>query len=292
MSPSGEERSASFATHVGPFARQDFLRVLHAHWGAGELLEVAEGPSAAMAELVDGVVTGVGHRDLVDYRSPLGDAGVDLLADLVGERPFRFDSMPAEVADALAGTLRSRGRDVVVERRDATAVLRLPPTYDDWLASLGRKERHETRRKRRRYEDLVGAPTIERFEGVGGPFDEFVALHRASAGEKGLFMTGAMVAFFADLLALPGWGIDGLLTASGSLAAAGFGYHGSDGYYLYNSAFDPALREGSPGVVLMASLIESAIGAGREVFDFLKGDEAYKYRLGATARGLFEVGTP
>jgi CelD/BcsL family acetyltransferase involved in cellulose biosynthesis len=73
------------------------------------------------------------------------------------------------------------------------------------------------------------------------------------------------------------------------MAAAGFGYHGADGYYLYNSAFDPTLREASPGVVLMASLIESAIEAARDVFDFLKGDEAYKYRLGAGERLLYTV---
>ena len=39
-------------------------------------------------------------------------------------------------------------------------------------------------------------------------------------------------------------------------------------------------------------LIESAIGAGLSHFDFLKGDEQYKYRLGARKRPLYEIRGP
>ena len=90
-------------------------------------------------------------------------------------------------------------------------------------------------------------------------------------------------------MALPGWGIDALLTPEQRIAAAGFSFHGDDGYYLYNSAFDRGYWEASPGVVLIASLIEFAIEEEQMVFDFLKGDETYKFRLGAEPRPLFEV---
>jgi CelD/BcsL family acetyltransferase involved in cellulose biosynthesis len=36
-------------------------------------------------------------------------------------------------------------------------------------------------------------------------------------------------------------------------------------------------------------MIEAAITGGRSRFDFLKGDEPYKFRLGGVARPLFEV---
>ena len=45
----------------------------------------------------------------------------------------------------------------------------------------------------------------------------------------------------------------------------------------------------SPGVVLVSMLIERAIEAEKRVFDFLKGDETYKFRLGAAPRPLYEV---
>lgn len=280
------------APHVGPFGRSEFLRVLHGHWPRG-VVEVADrDDGGASVEVVDGVVVGVGDRDLVDYRSPRGPAGVEVLVDLVGGRPTRIDSLPSGIAEPFAEALRGAGREVAVEEQDVAAVLSLPASFDDWLASIGKKERHETRRKRRRYEEQVGPARIARFEDDPARLDEFVALHRTSSGEKGSFMTEPMAAYFSDLMAIPGWGIDALLTPAGGIAAAGFSYHGDDGYYLYNSAFDRSFSEASPGVVLIASLIEFAIDEGLAVFDFLKGDEAYKFRLGAEARPLFEVASP
>ena len=40
---------------------------------------------------------------------------------------------------------------------------------------------------------------------------------------------------------------------------------------------------------MLSHLIERAIEDGKQVFDFLKGDETYKFRLGATARPLYRV---
>ena len=40
-------------------------------------------------------------------------------------------------------------------------------------------------------------------------------------------------------------------------------------------------------MVLLATLIRSAIERNLGVFDFLKGDEQYKYRMGAEARPLY-----
>ena len=42
-------------------------------------------------------------------------------------------------------------------------------------------------------------------------------------------------------------------------------------------------------MVLVDRLVAAAIEAGRPRFDFLKGDEAYKYRTGAVARPLFAL---
>jgi CelD/BcsL family acetyltransferase involved in cellulose biosynthesis len=55
---------------------------------------------------------------------------------------------------------------------------------------------------------------------------------------------------------------------------------------LYNSSFDPTLAALSPGVVLVWELIGQAADDGFEVFDLLRGDEAYKYRFGAVDRAV------
>ncbi len=114
-------------------------------------------------------------------------------------------------------------------------------------------------------------------------------MHRLAGGSKGHFMTAGMEAFFGGLHERAGAVIDMLGGDDGVPVAAAFGFEDEDGYYLYNSAYDPETSHASPGVVLVGMLIERAIEAEKRVFDFLKGDEAYKFRLGAAPRPLFEV---
>jgi CelD/BcsL family acetyltransferase involved in cellulose biosynthesis len=62
-----------------------------------------------------------------------------------------------------------------------------------------------------------------------------------------------------------------------------------DGPQLYNCGFDAAKKEWSPGVVLTFLIIKEAIESGAREFDLLRGQEPYKYRLGARDRGLWMV---
>jgi CelD/BcsL family acetyltransferase involved in cellulose biosynthesis len=277
------------AADIGPFADPVFLEVAHRHHGRGPLVDVVGPGGRVVLEEVEGVLAGVGHRDVVDYRSPLGDGAADLLVELTSERPLTLDSVPEDTARALAEVLAAAGRSVEVSPSDRTAILELPATADDWLAAIGKKERHETRRKRRRYEAEVGTVAIGTFDRPGPRLDEFVALHRTAPGDKGSFMTDPMADYFSDLLSLDGWSIRALLDPEGVMVAAGFGATVDGGYYLYNSAFDVARADASPGVVLVAALVEAGIDEGLVRFDFLKGDEAYKYRLGAVARQLADL---
>ncbi len=164
-------------------------------------------------------------------------------------------------------------------------MLDLPDSRDAYLAGLASKQRHEVRRKRRRFVEVFGDATLRRRSEA---FGAFVDLHRCAPGEKGEFMTDPMARFFESLLDR-GFVLDVLETSKGDMVAAAFAYEDDDAYYLYNSAFDPEAYHVSPGVVLVDVLIEQAIEAGKPGFDFLKGDEVYKFRLGARERPLFEV---
>jgi len=60
--------------------------------------------------------------------------------------------------------------------------------------------------------------------------------------------------------------------------------------WVYNSGLDPAAFAAlSPGVVLTAAAIERAIAAGRAEFDFLRGNEEYKYRFGAADTHIYRL---
>ena len=234
----------------------------------------------------------LGHEDLVDYRSPVGET-VGLLSHrfrLLGPgRRFRFDSLPAAAADVFTTALDRAGIAHRTGRHTATAVLDLPGSFDDYLAAIGKRERHETRRKRRRFEAALGTPRVVTIRETGPALDSFFRLHRRSAGSKGSFMTDRMAGMFVDLLGGEGWQLDALYGDDPRLVAAVIGYTDRSGYYLYNSAYDPDLRHASPGVVLLSELIRLAIDSGLEVFDFLKGEERYKFRMGARRRPLFLV---
>jgi CelD/BcsL family acetyltransferase involved in cellulose biosynthesis len=237
-----------------------------------------------------GVIELLGEGDLCDYHSPLGEITTreyGELATISGER-LAFDSLPAEVGEPIAQGLRQAGLDPKVRQHQSALVLELPETIEDFYRELDKKERHELRRKRRRYEASVGKVVLRTDEDAGSGFDEFVRLHRLSTGDKGQFMTGPRERFFRRLAGQPGWRTDLLETPMGASAAL-FGYTDGRDYYLYNSSYDPELASASPGLVVLTAMIEHTIDLGCEAFDFLKGDEVYKTRLGAKPRPLFEV---
>ena len=282
---------------IGPFGSRGFLSAIWSIWNDDEVeLVIAESASALIPLSVSkDTLRFIGHRDLVDYRSPLGAGSDELMRDVVDSLPagtgIHLDSLPEEAVVPLAEGLRMLGLEVTPAVHHIAAVLTLPATFDDYLVSIGKKERHELRRKRRRYETEVGSLELCRATGEGDVFGRFVELHRRSEGEKGSFMSDQMEQYFRMLIELPGWEIDALLTDSGDMAAAAFGFADDDGYFLYNSAFNPDLRHLSPGQVMLGALIERAIAEQRTVFDFLKGDEPYKFRFGAVERPLYEIVT-
>ena len=282
-----EGAAAPLAPLVGPFPGASFVEVWWRHRGSGRPVVVESRDSALACVFDDGVLHLAGEADLTDYHSPLGSGLSGLVDGLIGSvppgTPLVFDSLPEEAAVPLAAALSVVGVEVSATGDTATMTLDLPDDVDGYLAGLEGKHRHEIRRKRRRFEEAFGAPGLRRE--VSG-FNAFVEMHRAAPGDKGGFMTAEMEAFFGDLLKTPGWVLDLLVGASGAPIAAAVGFEDDGAYYLYNSSFDPAAADVSPGIVLCDELIRTEIGAGLQRFDFLKGREGYKRRFGAVPRPL------
>jgi CelD/BcsL family acetyltransferase involved in cellulose biosynthesis len=281
------------APKTGPFPKTEFLLAWHEELGDGaELLSKEwENGRLWLMKRSPGCIELLAEADLCDYHSPLGRPSAVDFASLAGSLPpgrLRFDSLPEEAARPIVEGLASAGLSPTMSQHQNALVLSLPDTVDGFYSGLGKKERHELRRKRRRYEELVGKVVLRTEPGDGDGFGEFVRLHRLAEGAKGEFMTGPNERFFRRLADQPGWRTDFLDTPLG-VAACLFGYSDGSDYYLYNSSFDPALAAAAPGLVLLAAMIEHSIESGFGVLDFLKGDEEYKLRLGAKRRPLFVI---
>lgn len=281
------------AEATGPFARRPFLAAVTAMSGETPTT-VSDGSSALVVVEVGDEIRLAGDPDLTDYHCSLGSEIKSVVEALVDEAApgtrFRFDSLPEPCATELVDAFASSGLAAEASVHTMTAVVSLTDGYDAYLDAIGKKQRHEIRRKRRRYVGEIGE--LDHVSDGAGAWvrEEFFRLHRQADGPKGRFMTPSRERLFRELMAQPGWRLDGLrVPGEDRLTACVFSHVDDEGVYLYNSCYDVTLREASPGVAMIGSMIERACEEGVERFDFLKGDEDYKLRLGAEPRPLYEV---
>jgi CelD/BcsL family acetyltransferase involved in cellulose biosynthesis len=76
------------------------------------------------------------------------------------------------------------------------------------------------------------------------------------------------------------------LEIGGQKAAGYLSFDYLNRIWVYNSGLDKRFTEYSPGWVLLAHLLQWANENGRSEFDFMRGNEDYKYRFGAVDRTI------
>ncbi len=170
---------------------------------------------------------------------------------------------------------------------DTTVEMGLPYDFESYLGALTSKQRHEVRRKLRRVYEAgdVTYRVLDEWTQIGPLVDNFFSMFVESRDDKATFLTPEMKVFFLELMKkLGGAGIlrlgvlelDGLQVAS----IIFFDYNGRR--YLYNCGYDPNYTGLSVGLVSKVMTIQDSIERKVKYFDFLKGNEAYKYHLGGS----------
>jgi len=194
------------------------------------------------------------------------------------------------------GTLaQARSWRVTKSTQEVCPLIRLPTTWEDYLASLDKKERHELRRKLRRAEseESVQLYITEGFDTLDADLDAFITLLVMSRPDKASFMSDQMRAFFhaaGHVARRAGWLQLAFLQVGDVNAAAYMNFDYASRIMVYNSGLDPKNFQWlSPGIVLMGKLIQQAIEKKRAVFDFLRGNEDYKYRLGGKDTHVYRL---
>ena len=214
-----------------------------------------------------------------DYLHPLARAGRE-----------------AAVAEAIEPLLRSmRGVDLLdlhglredqplarmtTDDQARCLVLDLPPTYDAFLASLGKSLRFDCRRlDKTPFKD--GKATVETNPPDG--MDVLFELHRARWRAKrlpGAFI-GRLVPFqraWAAEAVAKGYLWLSVLRLEGEPIGALYAMTVGRQVFYYQAGFAPTEGAISPGTLLVAHTVRRAIEEGKTRFDFLRGDEGYKRR--------------
>jgi CelD/BcsL family acetyltransferase involved in cellulose biosynthesis len=261
-------------------------------------------PVPGAGERVVRLIGGVAVTDYLDIIAPpaLMDAAWRAILGYWAVHADEWDaidlrSLPAEspsrrIVPRLAA---ERGWHSWCEVEETCPAVALPADWETYLAGLGKKDRHELRRKLRKAESAPMPITwrlVKDAAALPAAVDTFIALHQRSSADKADFMDAAMVGFFRSLPAVLGelgWLEVALLDVAGEPAAAYLSFDYGGRIYLYNSGYEPRFGEWSTGLVLLARRIQAAIAAGVPCFDFLRGDERYKYDLGGADHFVYRV---
>jgi CelD/BcsL family acetyltransferase involved in cellulose biosynthesis len=186
------------------------------------------------------------------------------------------------------------GFDVNQEILQPAPSIQLPSSWEDFLNSLDDRYREEINRKNRNAESYflpVDWYIASDQDTLDSDLDAFLDL-MADNPEKARFLTGPMrkqikdIALSADR---EGWLQLAFLTVGGVKAAGYLNFDFQNVIWVYNSGINSTFENISPGWVLLSRLIEWAIQQERSIFDFMRGDEAYKYQFGGKDQHVVRI---
>lgn len=168
-------------------------------------------------------------------------------------------------------------------------------SYEDYLGTLSGNERSKIGRSRRKLMEQKSVEYVDLgAEGASQALRALLALHAKRAGAKKMHSTFAradVIAFHRDFLSLIAPGHVWLrgLRLHGELIAAFYGYTVGGRIAYYQLGHDPAWANYSPGAVLLQETIREAFARGFAEYNFLQGEEAFKFRWTSQIRWLQAV---
>ena len=250
----------------------------------------------------DDTVRFIGNEDVCDNLDFIveGDMSMEfyriLLDHLKRDGVKRLELAPVRQDSAVIAKLlplaEKSGYRVSYEEYDVSFELDLPDDWEDYLGILSGKERHEIRRKLRRLDDAgrVDYRLVDDAFAVQREMETFLALFKSNRTDKAAFMSDRMATFFKDLaVSLAEAHILRLffLDLDERPIAATMCFDYNSAMYLYNNGYDKRFSTLSAGLLSKVLSIKESIRSGKKTYDFLKGAERYKKRLGGQAVRIY-----
>jgi CelD/BcsL family acetyltransferase involved in cellulose biosynthesis len=305
------------ASHV-PFLRHGYLKIWWKTLGGGEWTDgdlyvvTARHPDGALAGIAplfytknrDGepALLFLGSIEISDYLDVIcPKVDLQIFIDELLEFLSKPEAPAWKVLDlynildqsptlpALQQSAQKCGYAFINEPMQHCPYIPLPGDWETYLNSIDGKQRHEIRRKMRRAHDHylnVRWYIVEDEEKLDPYVDAFIAL-MAQDPRKERFLTPSMRQQMRETMHLAhreGWLQLSFIEIGGEKAAVYFNFDYLNRIWVYNSGLDRQYWDLSLGWVLLTNLLQWSNENKRQAFDFLRGEEEYKYRFGAIDR--------
>ena len=166
---------------------------------------------------------------------------------------------------------------------------KLPGDFDEYLMSVKKKQRHEIRRKMRRAaadEREITWYIADDPEKLDANIEACCQLMAQDPAKQAFLTTLMKSQMKATIHAAfkAGWLQLAFLEVDGEKAAGYLNFDYGNRIWVYNSGMDLKFRDLSVGWVLLGYLLQWANENKRAEFDFMRGDERYKYKFGGVDR--------
>lgn len=248
----------------------------------------------------------LGDKDLFDYRDIIyisefsEEIYTEFLSYLKLQPWFQgytilMQSIPESsgIFNLLNTDSRNNFSDKEINHEDVTPVYGINGGWDNYLSTLKKKQRHEIRRKIRKFESQdFHFKLISSKDELSGFLLDFYELFINSREDKKEFLTEERKTFFNKMLLafaeknelkiLSYYDGDILISACIVIEYANI-------YFLYNSAYSLDYNSYSVGLVSKIIALKQSIESSKHVFNFLRGNERYKYELGGVDIKLYEI---
>lgn len=158
-------------------------------------------------------------------------------------------------------------------------------SINNLLQGMGKKKRYNLKREVRillEQKDVHMSAVLDS-EDVSTGLSELIRLHTARSDQKGIdstFVSTDILQFhheFIETASEHKWVRLYQLVNNSNVIASAYGFLFQDRFHYYQTGFDPTWSNFSPGNVMIYLMIDQLSQDGAKEFDFLGGNDSYKY---------------
>ena len=191
----------------------------------------------------------------------------------------------------LIDAFKKNGCSPIIQQGAICPGIRISEGWEEYWSRKKSKTRYTINKKSKRLAAECGPLSLQVLttgEEIGRGLEEASKVHAARWARqhtRTMFSEKKGQAFFGE--ALSGLAREGmvrlyLLRAGDRLTAFSLSFVGGGAHYYYIPGFDQAFAKDSPGHLLLLEIVREAHELGLGLFDFMRGEEEYKYRWAET----------